>query len=216
MNTKRNKIQTVPIETLSDNPNIPNRMSKSMFAKLVRNIERTRLYEPIIVRKMSNSQNSERGTQYEIINGHHRVKALKQLGYTNVDICVWDTDDRQTDILLGTLNRLGGCDALEKKLALINRLSDTMEAKELSQLLPLTSGQIERYRNLELPKAPAENDAENLPHPIVFFVSEEQKKIIEQAISKARKNIKTPKKTKADAIAQIAGSFAENKKGRVQ
>jgi ParB/RepB/Spo0J family partition protein len=211
MKTKRNKIQTVPIETLIDNPNNPNRMSKTTFAKLVRNIERTGLYEPIIVRKSNNSQNSERGTQYEIINGHHRVRALKQLGYTKVDVCVWDADDRQTDILLGTLNRLSGSDILEKKLTLINRLNSKMQSKELSELLPLTSGQIERYCSLEFPKAPAKADSENIPHPLIFFVSKEQKKIIEDAISKARKNTKNSKKTKADAIAQIAGSFDKNK-----
>lgn len=212
MKTKRNKIQTVPIESLIDNPNIPNRMSKTTFAKLVRNIERTGLYEPIIVRNINSTQNAEHSTQYEIINGHHRVKALKQLGCTKVDICIWDIDEEQTGILLGTLNRLCGRDVLEKKLALINSLNSRMQSKELAGLLPLTASQIERYCKLELPKSPAAAQDDNLPYSLVFFVSKKQKEIIEDAILKARKNTKTSKKTKADVITQIAGSFHENLK----
>jgi ParB family chromosome partitioning protein len=115
---KQNKIQTVPIEMLIDNPNNPNRMSKSSFAKLVRNIEQTGLYEPIIVRNRNKGD-----TKYEIINGHHRLKALKMLGYKTVDVCVWNVDDMQSDILLVTLNNLRGTAVLEKKLALLNGLS---------------------------------------------------------------------------------------------
>ncbi len=201
MKKKRNKIQTVPIETLIDNPNNPNRMSKTTFAKLVRNIEHTGLYEPIIVRKSD--------TQYEIINGHHRVRALKQLGYTKVDVCVWDADNQQIDILLGTLNRLSGSDALDKKLALLNRLNDKSQAKELSKLLPLTSGQIERYCNLQLPKATAKKDTENLPHPIIFFVDKKQKQAIEKAIHTIQNtdSKSSTRRTKAEAITQIAESF---------
>ncbi|MBN2588479.1 MAG: ParB N-terminal domain-containing protein [Sedimentisphaerales bacterium] len=47
---KHNIFKTVPIESLIKNPNNPNHMSKPNFKKLVRNIELTGLYEPIIVR----------------------------------------------------------------------------------------------------------------------------------------------------------------------
>ncbi len=208
---KQNNFKTVPIEILSDNPNNPNRMSKSSFAKLVRNIERTRLYEPIIVRKI-NTQNSVHRTRYEIINGHYRTKALKQLGYINVDICIWDVDDRQSDILLATLNRLSGTDILEKKLALLNRLSNESEIKQLSELLPLTSGQIERYRDLKLPHKPAKQEKDSFAEPLIFFVDEKQKRVIEQAIQKIKNtSSKTPaRRTKSEAITKIAESFNKN------
>ena len=99
-------IKTVPIEKLIAHPDNPNRMSDKTFAKLVRNIKKTGRYEPIIVRP--------KGDSYEIINGHHRIKALQQLGIKTADIVIWDVNDNETDILLTTLNRLSGSDELEK------------------------------------------------------------------------------------------------------
>ncbi|MBN1973479.1 MAG: ParB-like nuclease domain-containing protein [Sedimentisphaerales bacterium] len=198
---KQNEITKVPIEILIDNPNSPSRMSKTTFAKLVRNIERTGLYEPIIVRKSN--------TQYEIINGHNRVKALRQLAYTTVDVCIWDVDDNQVDIFLATLNRLSGTSILEKKLALINRLSENLDAKKLAQLLPLTAGQIERYRSLKLPCKPARQDRDNFAEPLVFFINKKQKQTIEQAFSMLQKadSKLNARKTKSEAITMLAESF---------
>ena len=208
---KQNNFKTVPVEMLIENPNSPNRMSKSSFAKLVHNIERTGLYEPIIVRKMD-TQYASRNTQYEIINGHYRLKALKQLGYKTVDICIWDVDDQQNDILLSTVNRLSGTDILEKKLALLNRLSSQLDAKKLSELLPLTSSQIERYHNLKLPQKPAKHNRDNFAEPLIFFVNKEQKTIIENAIHKVQNTDKksTKRASKTEAITQLAESFIGN------
>ncbi len=206
---KQNNFKIVPIDMLIDNPNNPNHMSKSSFAKLVRNIEHTGLYEPIIVRK----RDSDSSSLYEIINGHQRVRALKQLGYTSVDVCVWDIDDEQVDIFAATLNRLSGKDMLENKLALLKRLSEQSDAKKLAEVLPLTSGQIERYRNLSLPREPAKQE---LPfdEPLIFFVNKKQRQIIENAIQKIRNtNKKSPARaTKAQAITQVAETFIENNK----
>jgi hypothetical protein len=206
---KQNNFKTVPVEMLIENPNSPNRMSKSSFAKLVRNIERTGLYEPIIVRNRDRDRNSN--SQYEIINGHYRLKALKQLGYKTVDICVWDVDDQRNDILLATLNRLSGSDILEKKLALLSHLSSQSDSKKLSELLPLTSGQIERYRDLNLPGKPAKHDRECFAEPLIFFVNKQQKEIIENAISKIQNSDKkSPERaSKTEAITQLAESFIE-------
>ena len=190
-----NKYKTVPIEILIENPNNPNRMSKPNFKKLVRNIKSTGLYEPVIVKK--------KRTKFEIINGHSRVKALKQLGYQNVDICIWDIGDTQTDILSITLNRLSGTDILEKKLALLKKLFKESNTKQLSELLPFNSGQIERYRNLKLPNKPAKQKKDNFAEPLIFFVDNKQKKIIEQAIQKTTSS----GQTKSQAITQIAESF---------
>lgn len=216
MKKKHNTIQSVPIDSLIENPNNPNKMSKTTFTKLVRNIQRTSLYEPIIVRKRnrdSGKQYASRNTQYEIINGHYRVKALKQLGYKTVDICVWDIDDQQSDILLATLNRLSGTAILEKKLALLERLSKNFDAKKLAELLPLTSGQIERYRNLKPPREPAKQDKGNFAEPLIFFVNKKQKEIIESAILKMQNaNSKSPSRTtKSETITKIAESFNQEK-----
>ncbi len=214
---KQNKIRIIPIEMLIDNPNNPNRMSKSSFAKLVRNIKRTGLYEPIIVRlnkKQNNgchTKSSRLLTKYEIINGHHRLKALKQLGYTTVDVCIWDVDEEQSDLLLATLNNLRGTPVLEKKLDLLNRLSKQSDPKKLAEVLPLTSGQIERYLNLSLPHEPAKQKM-CLDEPLIFFVNIKQKEIIENAIHRMQNKDKKSlaRATKAKAITKLAAAFIKN------
>ena len=56
------------------------------------------------------------GDYFQIINGCHRCRALAKLGKKKAECVVWDVDDEQTDILLATLNRLGGKDELEAKV----------------------------------------------------------------------------------------------------
>jgi ParB/RepB/Spo0J family partition protein len=204
-------IQKVPIDKLIAHPDNPNRMSDKTFTKLVRNIERTGRYEPIIVRP--------KGDSYEIINGHHRVKALRQLGIKTAEIVIWDVNNEETDIFLTTLNRLSGSDELDKKLAILRRLNEKMRATELAKLLPFNSKQIERLKEFKLPAAPAKIEQKSFTHPLVFFINKEQKQIIEKAIHEALH--RTPngvatnneRQTKAAALAHIAQTYiARNEK----
>jgi ParB-like chromosome segregation protein Spo0J len=184
-----NQIQKVPIESLVAHPDNPNRMSGKVFSKLVRNIERTGRYEPIVVRPCPATnchscenplgdalrrRNPDIGENtgcdcFQIINGHHRVKALEQLGKKIADVVVWDVDDKEADILLATLNRLGGSDVLEKKLALLKRLNKQIESRKLAKLLPQTVTQINRLVNLKRPTMPAKLNRRSLTKPLVFF-----------------------------------------------
>jgi ParB/RepB/Spo0J family partition protein len=197
-----NMIQTVAIERLVAHPDNPNKQSKVNFAKLVRNIERTGKYEPLIVRR-----HPKRKGYFQLINGHHRCKALEQLGHKQANAIVWDVDDEQTDILLATLNRLGGSDELNKKLALLKRLNQTFKTMELSKLLPQTAKQIEQLVNLKVPVAPA-TAAGNFLNPLVFFITDEQRRIIEDVLSLAEDENDKPKAVKrAAALVRIAQCF---------
>jgi len=298
-----NKILSIPLSQLVPHPDNPNRMSKATFAKLVRNIERTKRYEPLVVRlttdrktgkisessqKVSSStdkyppdgvknrppkdecekcdlpenytnvaknklrrttdkksnlpengrnhirittefsgkfgENGQKvssstdksgksgqigqkirsstdrsdvytpgsdistneGDIYQIINGHHRWLALKKLGYEQADVIVWDVDDGEADILLGTLNRLCGSDMLDKKVALLKRLSERTAPAELARLLPNTKKQIEKLIQLTSCKLQSPNvnrKSEMFLDSLVFFVSGKQKKIVEDALN---------------------------------
>jgi ParB family chromosome partitioning protein len=209
-----NQIQSLAIDKLVAHPDNPNRMSKTNFAKLLRNIERTGRYEPLVVRP-----SPQRPGFFQIINGHHRWQALEKLGYKTCDAIVWDIDDQQADILLATLNRLGGSDVLEKKLALLKRLNIRTEAGRLAKLLPQTAKQIERLASLASgrPSLVAqgtgdENRATVFLNPLVFFVNDKQQEIIENALSLARarctgKNEKTKAAKNAAALTYIAQHF---------
>lgn len=196
-----NRVTSIPIDKLTAHPGSPNRMSKRNFARLVRNIERTGRYEPLVVRRQ--------GDAFQIINGHNRWRALQQLGCETVDAVVWDVDDAEADILLSTLNRLGGSDVLEKKLALLDRINRNMHAREMAKLLPFTRSQIEKLKNLKVPSAPAKVSAKSFAVPVVFFLSDEQQQIVAEALASApgSHNEKTKAARNAAALAFVAQRF---------
>jgi len=175
-----NQTQSIEISKLIAHPANPNVMGKEKFNKLVANIERTGLYEPIVVRPHPKKKDC-----FEIINGHHRVKALEELGKRKADCVVWDVDDEQAAILLTTLNRLAGSDEPGKKVELLKELSKKFSSIELAKLLPQTKKQIEQLASLKLNDIKIKTSIESFAIPLVFFVSKEQKEIIEKAISKA-------------------------------
>ncbi len=199
-----NSVQSIALDKLVAHPDNPNQQSRVNFGKLVRNIERTGRYEPLIVRPCPTSRG-----RFQIINGYHRCHALAKLGYKTADCIVWDIDDEQTDILLATLNRLGGSDELGKKLNLLKRLNKRMESAELAKLLPQTAKQIERLTNLKMPTAPAKINAKCFAIPMVFFVNDAQQEVIENALSLAKesRSEETKAARRAAALAQIAGDF---------
>lgn len=209
-------IQSIALDKLDFHPDNPNRMSKVNFGKLVRNMERSGRYEPLIVRPCP-----DKADYFQIINGHHRCQALVRLGYETADCIVWDIDDEETDILLATLNRLGGSDELGKKLKLLKRLNKTIVSSKLAKLLPQTAKQIERLTNLKRPSAPAQMNAKCFANPLVFFVNDKQQEQIEKALSLVESTGRLTAEPKAEmtkaakraaALAQIAGHFLNDSK----
>jgi hypothetical protein len=203
-------MNSIAINKLLPHPANPNVMSESNFRKLVRNIERTGLYEPIVVRPHPKEKDC-----FQIINGHHRVKALEKLGRYQADCVVWNVDDEQTAVLLATLNRLCGSDSPAKKIALLRELTERMAAKDLAKLLPQTAKQIERLINFKMSVSPPALQKEQFLVPLVFFVTKQQQDIIEQAISFAAESSKREVKDdklnrpqrRATALTRIAGNF---------
>jgi ParB family chromosome partitioning protein len=203
-----NSIQSISLDKLIAHPDNPNRMSRPNMNKLMRNIKRSGLYEPLVVRTHPKDH-----SLFEIINGYHRCKALRELGYEEVDCVVWEMNDEQADILLGTLNRLCGTDELTKKLTLLKRLNKRIESAKLAKLLPQTARQIERLANLKMPTAP-ETVAKCFATPLVFFVNDTQQKQVEKALSLVEEpKAKTTKAARrAAALVHIAGYFLNHSK----
>ncbi len=199
------RIKSVYLTKLIPHPDNPNRMGRQKFAKLIRNIELTGRYEPLVVRPLP-----EKKGHFQIISGHNRARALEKLGYKRVEVIVWDVDDHQAGILLSTLNRLCGSDVLDTKISLLKRLKKRLDTAELAKLLPQSAGQIERLTGLKLPKRPPPATA--MPQPMVVFVSAEQQKAIEQAMSLAPPDpkLRTRAARNAAALTQIAQAFMEH------
>jgi hypothetical protein len=201
MNTK---IRHIPLDRLVPHPGNPNRMSRTNFRKLLGHIERTGRYEPLVVRPCPG-----RARFFQIISGHHRCEALRVLGHKRADVVVWDVDDEQADILLGTLNRLNGRDTLDQKLALLRRLHEHIPTHKLARLLPQTLGQLERLVGGCVTPRVKQPQADAFAVPLVFFVDEMQQRTIEEALSAmmASSDAATRAGRRAAALMQIARSF---------
>lgn len=204
-----NTVQTIGLDKLVAHPDNPNKMSRGNFAKLVRNIEKGGRYEPLIVRPSPYEDGF-----FQILNGHHRLEALAKLGHKSADVIVWNVDDEQADILLATLNRLGGSDELSKKILLLRRLNKKLNSVELAKLLPQTTKQIERLVNLKMPEMPAKINTTSFATPMVFFVNDAQKQIIENAMSLVEepKAKMTTAEKRAATLVHIAGYFSSHRK----
>jgi len=201
---KRTTIKHIPLDRLVPHPDNPNRMSRANAEKLVRNIERTGRYEPLVVRPCP-----DRDGFFQILNGRHRCEALRKLGLTGADAVVWEVDDEQADILLSTLNRLGGRDILERKLALLRRLIRRIPIRKLARLLPGTLGQIERLTASQPLSQATARKACAFAKAMVFFVDEGQQRRIEEALSVADCPAEGRGRAarRAEALAQIAARF---------
>ncbi len=171
-------IRHIRLDRLVPHPDSANRMSRANFAKLVRNIERTGRYEPLVVRR-----HPDKRGHFQIINGYHRCQALRELGHEAAQAVVWKVDDEQTDLLLATLNRLGGRDMLDKKLTILRRLCRKRPVHDLAKLIGQTHGQLQRLMSRRLNTAMPQRRRSLYAIPLVFFVNEAQQRIIEQALA---------------------------------
>ena len=209
-----NKVQSITLDKLIAHPDNPNRMSKAKFAKLLRNIERTGLYEPLVVRPCPGKPDC-----FQIINGHHRWRALRELDYKTAEALIWDVDDQDTDILLATLNRLGGSDVFNKKLSLLKRLNKSTldgRATQLAKLLPQTASQIKRLTELAISdcRKAVENHKSQLLNPLVFFLNDKQQEVVAKALSAAMSEVeegRTKALKNAAALTYIAQEFINSR-----
>ena len=91
------EIINVKIDDLKDSEYNPREMTSVEFQKLKNSIESFGLVEPIII-----------NSDFQIIGGHMRRKACKELGWTEVPCFKVDLDKKKEKLLNLALNRIGG------------------------------------------------------------------------------------------------------------
>ena len=163
---------TIALDLLDDHPDNANRMGEDLLAKLVAHIRDSGKYPPLIIRP-----HPQHAGRYQILDGHHRAKALRQLGRTEACCEIWDVDDGQTDLLLLTLNRLCGEDDPYRRGALLKRVATLSDLKELAAKLP---EDVQRIRKLiEATLAPPSPlpppDLASMPQAVTFFLTAPQR-----------------------------------------
>ena len=163
---------TIALDLLDDHPDNANRMGEELLAKLVAHIRDNGKYPPLIIRP-----HPQHAGRYQILDGHHRAKALHQLGRTEACCEIWDVDDGQTDLLLLTLNRLCGEDDPYRRGALLKRVATLCDLKELAAKLPEDVQRIRKLIETTLaPPSPSPPpDLASMPQAVTFFLTAGQR-----------------------------------------
>ncbi len=216
---KSNRIgpRQIPLTDLVPHPLNANVMTDEMREKLRAHIKRTGRYPYLIVRP-----HPDKPDKYQVLDGHHRIAVLQELGHSEARCDVWDVDDREANLLLATLNRLEGQDIPVRRAELIHELLGEMSLGDLAGLLPETDGQIEELHALlefpadeiaELLSEEAEEEEKVLPRVLTFVVTPDQEQLIEEAIELASDG--TPgRDRKARGLANLALHYMEGRNGQ--
>jgi len=207
--SRRKKVDTrmIPLKNLVPHPLNANVMPHDLSEKLKAHIKRTGRYPFLVVRP-----HPAKKSKYQVLDGHHRIKVLKDLGHTEARCDIWKVNDREAKLLLATLNRLEGQDLPIRRAHLIHDLLGEHNVDDLAGLLPETDRQIEELHALL--EFPAEEIAAQLeeetaeaekvmPRVMSFVVTPEQEEIIEQAVELASDGV-AGRDRKARGLANLA------------
>ena len=204
----------VSLDHLLPHPLNSNIMPEDLREKLKAHIKRSGRYPFLVVRP-----HPEEPGKFQVLDGHHRVEVLRELGHVEARCDVWDVNDREAKLLLATLNRLQGQDVPIRRAELLHELLGEMSLEDLAGLLPETDKQIEELHALlqfpaeeiaALLEEQAEAEEKTLPVVMSFVVSHEQSELIEQAVDMASDG--TPgRDRRARGLVNLAQGFLEKR-----
>lgn len=134
MNNFTTTKKQVAIDLIDPNKWNPNVETPEMFAKVKANIEKYGFVDPVFVRA--------KGERYELIDGEHRWRAAKQLGYSEI-ICevIEGLDDFDAALLTVNMNNLRGEDDPVKRGRIFKDLRE--KRPDLVAMLPFEEFQVQ-------------------------------------------------------------------------
>lgn len=186
----------IALNLLEDHPGNANRMPPAMFVKLAAHLRESGRYPPLIVRPLPASPGAEQ--RYQILDGHHRAAALRELGIDAAECQVWSVDDREADLLLVTLNRLRGEDDPRRRGAILERLASSMGVTSLAALSPENAARLKKLIASSHPPPPlaAAPRLDSMPQAVTFFLSVAQRRRLMEKLDRVCPN-------RSQALAQV-------------
>lgn len=131
------KIVRVPIDKLRPNPWNMNRMSDDMYRKLVSNLKKSNA--PVCI--LTRMHPTKKGF-YQIVDGEHRWRAAKELGWSEIDVAVEQLTDAQAKTLTINLNYLRGTPDPSKLESAVAAIVRGIGERKANRLLPYTQVEI--------------------------------------------------------------------------
>lgn len=128
----------VPIDKITPNRWNPNTMDSKMFEKARKSVQELGFMGSILVRRINHTS-----ADYEIMDGEHRWKVLKEEGATEcpVEVITRDVSDQEAQLLTVLINNLHGKDDIFKRAEIFKALDQGQ-----TQLLPFTEEEIENEK----------------------------------------------------------------------
>ena len=127
----------VKINDISPNPYNPNEMSEYVFGKMKDTIQSKGLFGAIYVREFAGI--------YQILDGEHRWKACKELGWKEIPVEVAIGEMEESDVKFWTIyfNNTHGKDDIQKRAKLYEEINEGQ-----AQLLPFSEEEIKNEKEL--------------------------------------------------------------------
>ena len=176
------QVVRIALDRLRAHPLNSNVMDAPSLRKLKAHLKRTGWYPPLIVRPADDETDA-----YQVIDGHHRWRAIEALGHDAAECVVWHVDTDEALVLLSTLNRLRGQDDPTRRAELIEHLQHRLRtgASDLAALLPESASQIEKHLALRKPAPqPAKpRSLDAMPVAVHFFLNGAQKRRLDEALA---------------------------------
>jgi hypothetical protein len=168
-----NAMSLIALQHLHAHPANANRMPSDLFKKLVAHIKQWGDYPPLIVRPHPRLHG-----EYEILDGHHRAEALRQLGEAFANCEIWNVSDERATLLLLTLNRLHGEDDPQKRGKLFEELARTTDIEDIVKLVPDDVDRITALVHLTQQPGPVADPVplDHMPEPVTFFLFPAQRR----------------------------------------
>ena len=175
------KTERISVNLIDENEYNPNEMDENHYLKLVQNIKKKGFRKPIEIRK--------NGERYTIVDGAHRFRACKELGYTEVD-CIVDEID-VTEAMVDTLNaNIHGSHNPYKEALMFKQIHDRYTLQDIEKLTVFNQGELKD--KLDLLGLPAnvqkqieemqEKEQKEAPVVLTFIIKETEKQIVMDAL----------------------------------
>lgn len=131
----RFNLELVSVNDLRPNDWNPNVQDEKTFEKEIRSIQKHGFLDPVLVR--------ETGVGKEIIDGEHRWRAARDLGFEKIPVNnLGSVDDGTAKQLTILMNELKGKPEQDKLALLLQDLSEYISIRELSEDLPFEEDQL--------------------------------------------------------------------------
>lgn len=113
----------IPARLIRPRPDNPNAMDEPRYNALKRLIERYGFLEPVLVRPLDEPDGEY---EYEMVQGHHRMRAMVELGHDVIPCIIRDLTDAEAAALQVGMNRVRG----ELDLQAVARTLDELSSQD--------------------------------------------------------------------------------------